>query len=72
MAIFWTTVSYLAISATIGKPPAQSTGGVPGCSWLSNREGWAGRTWQHQDVEPLVFFFWGGHRGGNQNIYVGR
>ena len=52
MAIFWTTVSYLAISATIGKPPAQNTGGVPGCSWLSNREGWAGRTWQHQDVEP--------------------
>ncbi|OWK15752.1 SLC12A3 [Cervus elaphus hippelaphus] len=48
MAIFWTTISYLAISATIGKPPAPSTGGVPGCSRLSNREGWAGRTWQHQ------------------------
>ena len=43
MAIFWTTVSYLAISATIGKLPAQIVGGVTGCSRLSNREGWAGK-----------------------------
>ena len=31
MAIFWTTISYLAISATIGKLPTQTAGGVTGC-----------------------------------------
>lgn len=56
MAIFWTTVSYLAISATIGKPPAQSAGGAAGCSRFSNREGWARKTWQHQEVEPWILF----------------
>lgn len=69
MAIFWTTVSYLAISATIGKLTAQSAGGTTGCSRLSNREGRAGKAWQHQEVEPWILFC-GGHHGGNQNIFM--
>lgn len=41
MAIFWTTISYLAISATIGKPPAQTAGRGTGYTQLSHGESWA-------------------------------
>lgn len=62
MAIFWTTISYLAISATIGKLPTQTLEGSQGASWLSNKDGWARRTWHPQEVEPRTLF--GGPPGG--------